>query len=86
VLPDVHGIDEVADIGEQIRRRATEPIHESGNTIHATLSIGATIAVPGESVSSITARADAAMYQAKSSDRNTVIQVGPTQRSRPTVR
>ena len=86
MLPDVHGIDEVADIGEQIRRRATEPIHESGNTIHATLSIGATIAVPGESVSSITARADAAMYQAKSSDRNTVIQVQPPQRSRPAVR
>jgi hypothetical protein len=36
------------------------------------LSIGATIAVPGEPVSSITARADAAMYQAKSADRRPV--------------
>ncbi|MGO9511414.1 MAG: diguanylate cyclase domain-containing protein [Mycobacterium sp.] len=86
VLPGLHSIDEVARIGEKIRCRAAEPIHESGNTIHATLSIGATIAVPGEPVSSITARADAAMYQAKLGGRNTVIRVEPTQRSRPPVR
>jgi diguanylate cyclase (GGDEF)-like protein/PAS domain S-box-containing protein len=86
VLPGLHSIDEVGHIGEKIRCRAAEPIHESGNTIHATLSIGATIAVPGEPVSSITARADAAMYQAKLGGRNTVIRVEPTQRSRPPVR
>lgn len=86
VLPGVHSIDEVARIGEQIRRRAAEPIHESGTIIEATLSIGATIADPGESVSSITARADAAMYQAKSRDRNTVIQVEPVRRPRSAAR
>lgn len=86
VLPGVHSIDEVAQIGEKIRCRAAEPIHETGNTIHATLSIGATIAVPGEPVSSINARADAAMYQAKLGDRNIVIQIEPTEQSRPTVR
>ena len=86
MLPGLHSIDEVARIGEKIRCRAAEPIHESGKTIHATLSIGATIAVPGEPVSSVTARADAAMYQAKLSDRNTVILIEPTQRSRPTIR
>jgi len=86
VLPGLHSIDEVARIGEKIRCRAAEAIHESGKTIHATLSIGATIAVPGEPVSSVTARADAAMYQAKLSDRNTVILIEPTQRSRPPVR
>ncbi|NTY59098.1 diguanylate cyclase domain-containing protein [Mycolicibacterium sphagni] len=86
VLPGVHSIDEVARIGEQIRRRAAEPIHQSGTTIHATMSIGATIADPGESVASITARADAAMYQAKSSNRNTVIQVEPARLPRPIAR
>ncbi|BBY65737.1 sensor domain-containing diguanylate cyclase [Mycolicibacterium helvum] len=86
VLPGVHSIDEVAQIGEQIRRRAAEPIHESGITVYATLSIGATIADPGESVAVITARADAAMYQAKSSNRNVVVQVEPARRPRPTVR
>ncbi|MBI3691030.1 MAG: GGDEF domain-containing protein, partial [Mycolicibacterium aromaticivorans] len=85
VLPGVRDIHEVAQIGEEIRRRAAEPIHESGTIIRATLSIGATVADPGESVSSITARADAAMYQAKSSDRNIVIQVEPARLRRPTV-
>jgi diguanylate cyclase (GGDEF)-like protein/PAS domain S-box-containing protein len=78
VLPDLHSIDELAHIGDKIRSRAAEPIHESGNTIHTTLSIGAAIAVPGEPVSSITARADAAMYQAKFGDRDPVVRVEPT--------
>ena len=47
----------------------------SGITIRATLSIGATMALPGEPVSAIMARADAAMYQAKLGDRNAVIQI-----------
>ena len=51
-----------------------------------TLSIGATIAVPEDTVSSITARADTAMYHAKSADTNVVIPIEPTLRSRPTVR
>ncbi|BBZ45360.1 sensor domain-containing diguanylate cyclase [Mycobacterium parmense] len=75
LLPGVHSLDEAAQIAEKIRCRAAEPIDESGVTIRATLSIGATIAVPGEAVSSITARADTAMYQAKTGDRNTVIRI-----------
>jgi diguanylate cyclase (GGDEF)-like protein/PAS domain S-box-containing protein len=75
LLPGVHNIDEVAEIAEKIRCRAAEPIQLSATTICATLSIGATIALPGEAVSSITARADAAMYKAKSGDKNTVIRV-----------
>jgi diguanylate cyclase (GGDEF)-like protein/PAS domain S-box-containing protein len=85
VLPGIHSIDEVAEIAESIRRDAAEPIQVSGNTICATLSIGATIALPGEPVSSILARADAAMYQAKLGDSNTVTRV-PAQLSRPTER
>lgn len=75
LLPGIQSLDETAQIAEKIRCRAAEPIHESGTTIRATLSIGATIALPGEPVSSITARADSAMYQAKSGDRNTVIRI-----------
>ncbi|HEY3996947.1 MAG TPA: sensor domain-containing diguanylate cyclase [Mycobacterium sp.] len=75
LLPGVHSIDEVAEIAEKIRCRAAEPIQVSEQMIRATLSIGATIALPGEPVSSITARADAAMYKAKSGDKNTVIRV-----------
>ncbi|MGZ4563393.1 MAG: diguanylate cyclase domain-containing protein [Mycobacterium sp.] len=50
-----------------------EPIQVAGKTFSATLSIGATLALPGESADTIAARADAAMYQAKLGDRNTVV-------------
>ncbi len=75
VLPDIESIEALTQIGERIRCRAAEPIPESGRTIRATLSIGATLAVPGEPVSSVTARADAAMYQAKLGDRNAVVRI-----------
>ena len=75
LLPGIHSIDEAAQIAEKIRCRAAEPIHVSGNTIRATVSAGATIALPGEPVSSVTSRADAAMYQAKLGGRNTVIRI-----------
>lgn len=80
-LPCLHSVDEAVEIAEKIRRRAAEPIEHAGNTIRVTVSIGATIAVPDDTVSSITARADAAMYHAKSADRNTVIPIEPTRRS-----
>ncbi|MGB0969922.1 MAG: diguanylate cyclase domain-containing protein, partial [Mycobacterium sp.] len=75
LLPNIHNIDEVADIAETIRGCAAEPIRHDGQTIHATLSIGATISTPGESADSITARADTAMYQAKQSGRNSVAHI-----------
>ena len=75
LLPDVHSIDEVAAIAEKIRCRAAEPVDVAGKVISATLSIGATIALPGESVSSIMIRADAAMYRAKLGDRNAVVPI-----------
>lgn len=68
VVPDIHGIDEVADLAEIIRLCTAEPIEVAGHAIHATLSVGTTIALPGEPVSSVMARADAAMYQEKSGD------------------
>lgn len=72
MLPGLDGIEQATQIAEKIRSRAAEPIHHAGQTIHATLSIGATLAVPGESVSTTTARADAAMYKAKHAGRDTV--------------
>ncbi|BBY22119.1 sensor domain-containing diguanylate cyclase [Mycobacterium stomatepiae] len=72
LLPGVRSIDELTRIAEKIRCCAAEPIHASGKTLRATLSIGATLAFPGESVDTVTARADAAMYKAKLAARNTV--------------
>ncbi|OBH89286.1 sensor domain-containing diguanylate cyclase [Mycobacterium sp. E2989] len=73
LLPGVRSADELAQIAEEIRRQAAEPIHAAGTTVSATLSIGATLALPGDSVDTITARADEAMYRAKLGDRNTVV-------------
>lgn len=68
LLPDVDGMDEVDEIAAKIRGNAAAPIDIAGNAIRATLSIGATIALPSELVSSVMARADAAMYSEKSHD------------------
>ena len=72
LLPGLHSLEEADQIAEKIRYSAAEPIHHCGNTFHVTLSIGATIAVPGESVLAMTARADEAMYQAKRAGGNSV--------------
>lgn len=72
LLPGLHSLDEAAGIGEKISGRAAEPIYHFDQTVHVTLSMGATLAIPGESVSAMTARADAAMYQAKRAGRNQV--------------
>ncbi|MET0700211.1 MAG: sensor domain-containing diguanylate cyclase [Mycobacterium sp.] len=79
LLPGVQSIDEAAQIAEKIRCRTAEPIEESGHIIHATLSIGTAIAIAGEPVSSLTARADAAMYQVKAGRRNSVIRIEPAE-------
>ena len=77
LLPGLHSLDEAAQIAETIRARSAEPIDIAGKPIRATLSIGATIAAPGESVVTMTARADGAMYQAKNAGRNTVTRIAP---------
>lgn len=75
LLPGLHSLDDAAMIGEKIRARAAEPIFWTDQIVSVTLSIGATLAVPGESVSSMTARADVAMYEAKRSGRNMVTKI-----------
>ncbi|MGB0961708.1 MAG: diguanylate cyclase domain-containing protein [Mycobacterium sp.] len=72
LLPGLHSLDEAIQIADKVRCRVAEPTHSRGRTIHATVSIGATLALPGESVDAMTARADAAMYRAKRAGRNTV--------------
>ncbi|MEE6176224.1 sensor domain-containing diguanylate cyclase [Mycobacterium sp. 050134] len=73
VLPGVRSTDELTQIAQKIRRRAAEPIEVSGTTFSATLSVGATLAFPGECTDAITARADAAMYKAKLGNRDTAV-------------
>lgn len=72
LLPGLHSLEEATQIAEKIRARAAEPIRHNGNTLTVSLSIGATLAVAGESVVDTSARADAAMYQAKHQGGNAV--------------
>ncbi|OCB36196.1 diguanylate cyclase [Mycobacterium malmoense] len=86
VLPGVHGIDEVAEVAEGIRRNTGELVDIGGNAIRTNLSIGATIALAGEPVSSVTARVDEAMYEQKRGDRSAVTRFSMERSSRRTRR
>ena len=67
-LPGMEALEQAVAIAETIRQAASEPVQ-------ATLSIGVTLARPGESVDGLIARADQAMVQAKQGGRNQVIPI-----------
>jgi len=72
----LHGVRDLEDariIAEKLRRLAAEPIPTADRPISITLSIGVTLAHPGESTDALIARADDAMYEAKKSGRNQVV-------------
>ncbi|NDC53170.1 MAG: diguanylate cyclase [Planctomycetia bacterium] len=73
VLCGARDLGAAAAIAETLRRSAAEPIPFDGDTIETTLSIGVTLAVAGEGVDALLARADDAMYQAKEQGRNRVV-------------
>jgi diguanylate cyclase (GGDEF)-like protein/PAS domain S-box-containing protein len=69
----LHGVQDLVNalaLAEKLRAAAAQPIPTPAGPVQATLSIGVTLARPGESTDSIVARADAAMYRAKKSGRN----------------
>jgi len=73
VLHGVQDLDNAVAIAEKMRLSAAEPIPIPGGTVHATVSIGVTLAGPDEPTSSLVARADEAMYRAKETGRNHVV-------------
>jgi diguanylate cyclase (GGDEF)-like protein len=75
VLHGVHGLPDAAAVAEKLRARAAEPMPVNGCRIAATVSIGVTLAHPGESTAALVARADEAMYRAKQHGRNQVITI-----------
>jgi diguanylate cyclase (GGDEF)-like protein/PAS domain S-box-containing protein len=69
----LHGVQDLANalaLAEKLRAAAAAPIPTPAGPVHSTLSIGVTLARPGETTDSIVARADTAMYEAKKSGRN----------------
>lgn len=66
VLADVDSLDDAVAVAEKIRTTASAPIAlEDGVRITPTLSIGVTLALPGEATDTLLDRADKAMYHAK---------------------
>lgn len=76
LLPGMPDIDRVTRVAEKIRRHAAEPIRVGGQAITVTLSIGAVLAAPGQTTSTVLARADSAMYTAKA-QKNAVASFSP---------
>jgi diguanylate cyclase (GGDEF)-like protein/PAS domain S-box-containing protein len=73
VLHGVQDLSNAVEIAEKLRAAAAEPVAIAGGHVHATLSIGATLAHKGESTDALVARADTAMYRAKQGGRNRVV-------------
>ena len=77
VLHGVQNLQNAVAIAEKLRLSAAEPIPIPGGTIRTTVSIGVTVARPGEKTGALIARADEAMYRAKEHGRNQVIPIEP---------
>ncbi len=75
VLHGVQDLDNAVAIAEKLRLSAAEPIPIPGGTIRTSVSIGVTLARPGEKTDALVARADQAMYRAKQQGRNQVITI-----------
>lgn len=77
VVESIPGLSEAFNLAEKLRLRAAVPIVLTAGQVDITLSIGLTLAAPGEQVDALLARADDAMYQAKEAGKNRVVAVPP---------
>ncbi|QPN64070.1 PAS domain S-box protein [Synechococcus sp. CBW1004] len=75
VFQGLHAREQATAIAEKLRAAGCQPIPHNGGNLEVSLSIGVAIANPGETVDTLIARADAAMYSAKQGGRNQVITI-----------
>lgn len=73
VLPGVNTMEHALRIGEKLRLCLHEPFHTDAGTVLSSMSIGMTLALPGEDAEEVMVRADRAMYRAKQAGRDRVI-------------
>ncbi len=76
VLPGVQGLDDAVTIAEKLRQRASDPVPLPQGEVQISISVGAALACPDETLDALIARADAAMYTAKQQGRNQVVAIG----------
>lgn len=73
VTPEFRSIEDVRQCGEQVMRKAAQPIDIGGREIRLTLSVGVSIFPEGgRSAEELLRNADAAMYAVKDTGRNSL--------------
>lgn len=76
VLPETDAEGARACLERVLARVGGEPVSTAAGPLPLTLSIGAAVWTPGEAVADLLARADRALYEAKSAGRNRVVVQG----------
>lgn len=77
ILHGVRSLTDAVTIADKLRKQAAEPIATTAGDVSVTLSIGVTLARPGEATDVLIARADDAMYAAKNGGRDQVVALEP---------
>lgn len=77
VLDGVDGIQDAMSVAHQIRAAVGAPVRLSAGIVTPTLSIGVSLAGPGQGPAETLHRADLAMYAAKRSGRDAVMSLDP---------
>jgi diguanylate cyclase (GGDEF)-like protein/PAS domain S-box-containing protein len=76
VLHGVQDLESAVAVAEKLRLSAARPVPvPDGAAVETTMSIGVTLALPGEKTEALVARADEAMYRAKQTGRNQVVPI-----------
>lgn len=73
VMPEVSGLEGALARAEQVHEHCNEPHDYQGMIYRPLMSIGVTLARPGDEVDDVIARADRAMYAAKRAGGNRVV-------------
>ena len=77
VLAGVETGREAVATAESIREVVAEPIDADGDSISITMSIGVALKGTSDDATTLLARADEAMYEAKNAGRDSVALAGP---------
>lgn len=76
LLMDLHGYDDALRVAESVRAAVAEPMAVNDVELVVTVSVGVTLAEPGEEPDDVLAKADQALYEAKRRGRNQVVRYG----------
>lgn len=76
ILPGMHSLGDAVAIAEKVRSLARQPVPIPQGEVRISVSVGAALACPGDSLDELISRADSLMYQAKQQGRDQVVSIG----------